>query len=352
MTMTTRRPNPALPLPFQAPLEEGPEPQGGPFRNSSSHPFHFGLHACLRTLGRVSLGIVLAMGVFLTPADRVVAETLGDSFTQEEIEPLLDALTEVGFQRDSLTGIFYDPRLRRMDRVVRINSMNPDKEAMYKDFTGPYAIMVSRRFVNKHRKLLEQAERQYRVPKEIITAILLVETQFGQAKLPYNLLNVFTTLAVEGRPGSVEKHFERLRATYPDLDREWLSERIQKKAEFGFQELSAFLVMHWKNAEALFQTQGSYAGALGIPQFLPSSYLQWAVDGDEDGDVDLNSLEDAVPSVGNYLRQHGWTPEAPFQEKWDSIFAYNQSEHYVRTIIEVAFRLDTPRKPKARRKQS
>jgi len=289
--------------------------------------------------------------LFLTaPLSPARADTTTEPFTQEELEPLLDALSELGFQRQPLKDIFYDPRVRRMDRVVRINSMNPDKEEMYKDFSGPYAIMVSRRFLRKQRVLLDKVEAEYGVPKEIITAILLVETQFGQAKLPYNLLNVFTTLAVDGSPGAIERHYERLRTQHPGLDREWLSERIQKKAEFGFQELSAFLAMHWANLEEVFKTQGSYAGALGIPQFLPSSYLLWAVDGDQDGDVDLNSLGDAVASVGNYLRQHGWTPEAPLKEKWAAVFAYNHSDHYVRAIFEVALRLEAPQKP--RRKQT
>jgi membrane-bound lytic murein transglycosylase B len=90
--------------------------------------------------------------------------------------------------------------------------------------------------------------------------------------------------------------------------------------------------------------RGSYAGAIGMPQFLPSSYLRWAVDGDEDGRIDLNNLNDALPSIANYLTAHGWSADAQFRDRWRAVWEYNHSPNYVRTIFEIAFRLSTPHK--------
>jgi membrane-bound lytic murein transglycosylase B len=122
-----------------------------------------------------------------------------------------------------------------------------------------------------------------------------------------------------------------------------------KKADFAFTELVAVLSMYRENLDRLYYLRGSYAGAMGIPQFLPSSYLSWAVDGNGDERVDLDNLSDAMASVGNYLRSHGWTPEASLREKWRAVWEYNHSDNYVRTMFEIAFRLSTPRKRKRRR---
>ncbi|MDH5752111.1 MAG: lytic murein transglycosylase [Deltaproteobacteria bacterium] len=318
-----------------------------PDQNTGTRPAGRLFHAAGRTLLSVLAALLLLTG----PGSAQALESADPPghFTSEELQPLLDSLVDLGFQRGPVESVLYDPRLKRMDRVVRINSMNPDGEDLYKDFTSPYAIMVSKRFLKKHLPLLKAVEADYGVPKEIIVGILLVETQFGRAKLPYRVLDVFTTLAVDSHPKAVDRHYRKLSRKHPDLDKNWLQERIQKKAEFGFQELAAFLAINWENLERVFHTKGSYAGALGMPQFLPSSYLMWGADGDGDGEVDLNQLEDSVASVANYLQSHGWVRGAALQKQWDAVFSYNRSEHYVRAIFEVAFRLKAPPKKNRRR---
>jgi membrane-bound lytic murein transglycosylase B len=115
-----------------------------------------------------------------------------------------------------------------------------------------------------------------------------------------------------------------------------------EKAQFGYAELVAALSLFRDNLQHLYEVRGSYAGAIGMPQFLPSSYLRWAVDGNGDGRADLNDLDDALPSIANYLRDHGWSADAPFRDRWQAVWEYNHSTNYVRAIFEVAFRLGTP----------
>ncbi|HPU23830.1 MAG TPA: lytic transglycosylase domain-containing protein, partial [Candidatus Kapabacteria bacterium] len=79
---------------------------------------------------------------------------------------------------------------------------------------------------------------------------------------------------------------------------------------------------------------GSWAGAFGIPQFLPSSYVKYAIDGNNDGVVDLFNLSDAVFSVANYLKSHGWGEMLSEQRK--AIFAYNNSTAYVDAVMKLA----------------
>jgi membrane-bound lytic murein transglycosylase B len=263
-------------------------------------------------------------------------------FTQAELEPLLRALEQLGFERDALSPVFYDDRLRKLDRVVSVNALNPDSRDIYAQFSEPYAMRLARRFQQRHAGQLKAVEAEYGVPQGVLVAILLIETQFGNARLPYRVLEVFTTLAVEGHPDAVERHYARIRDVRPDVEKEWLASRLVKKAEFAVAELVAVLSMFRDNLQHLYEVRGSYAGALGMPQFLPSSYLRWAVDGNGDGDVDLNDLDDALPSMANYLRAHGWGPNAPFQTKWRALWEYNRSPNYVRAIFEVAFRLQEP----------
>ncbi len=300
------------------------------------------------------LATLLAGWAFALPGGVLPAENTSKShthsgqngFTSAELEPLIISLEQSGFDRGRIEKVFYDRRLRKMDRVIAFNAMNPDSERLYAQFTAPYAIHIARKFRRRHFKQLKEIERIYGVPNEIITAILLVETRFGGVKLPYRVLEVFTTLVVETHPEAVERHYRLLKARHPEIEKEWLAGRLMKKAEFAFTELVAVLSMYRENLDRLYQLRGSYAGAMGIPQFLPSSYLSWAVDGNGDERVDLDNLSDAMASVGNYLRFHGWTPEASLRKKWRAVWEYNHSENYVRTMFEIAFRLSTPRKRK------
>lgn len=270
-------------------------------------------------------------------------------FTPEELEPLLKSLERDGFDRASTMPVFYDRRLRKLEQVVGFNAVQRETRRNYDGFTTPYAKHIARKFMNRHWRKLHRIERKYGVPKQIITAILLVETQFGRARLPYRVIEVFTTLAVETGPESVGRHYSRLKKRKPDIDKEWLASRMMEKAEFAYRELVAVLSMFKENLAALYHVRGSYAGAIGIPQFLPSSYLRWAVDGNGDGEVNLNNLTDAMHSVANFLRQHGWRNGAHFRSNWKAVWEYNHSDDYVRAIHEIAFRLYW--QPKHRRRR-
>lgn len=291
----------------------------------------------------VTLTMVLTVALWWAAAEPAEAKGRGKKpvtrFTMQELEPLLKSLERDGFARVHTVPVFYDRRLRKLDRVVAYNAVQRETRRNYDDFTNPYAKRLARRFMNRHWRMLHRIERKYGVPKQIITAILLVETQFGRARLPYRVLEVLTTLAVESTPESVGRHFSRLKRRKHKIDREWLAARLMEKAEFAYRELVAVLSMFKENLAALYHVRGSYAGAIGIPQFLPSSYLRWAVDGNGDGRVNLNNLTDAMHSVANFLRQHGWRSGAHFRDNWKAVWEYNNSDDYVRAIHEIAFRL-------------
>jgi membrane-bound lytic murein transglycosylase B len=150
-------------------------------------------------------------------------------------------------------------------------------------FVEPTRIEAALRFWQAHADDLERAERLYGVPAQIIVAILDIETLFGRNTGNFRVLDALTTLAFD----------------YPNKDHD--------RSAFFREELEDFLVLARDQSMDVLGVRGSYAGAIGIPQFMPSSIMHYAVDFDGDGTIDLkNSPSDAIGSVANFLSAQGW----------------------------------------------
>ena len=136
-------------------------------------------------------------------------------------------------------------------------------------------------FYNAYAASLQRAEREFGVPAEVIVAIIGVETRYGRNKGSYRVIDALSTLAFD----------------YP------------KRSKFFTQELKHFLILSRDQGLPAAELLGSYAGAMGYGQFMPSSYRSYAVDFDGDGVVDIwNNPVDAIGSVANYFSRHGWRP--------------------------------------------
>ena len=157
-------------------------------------------------------------------------------------------------------------------------------------FIEPIRINGGVAFWKQNRIWLDQASQTYGVPPEIIVAIVGVETLYGKYMGNFRVLDALTTLAFD----------------YPDTPNQADREALFRK------NLEDFLV--WTHTSNIDPTsiRGSYAGAIGIPQFMPSSILQYAVDFNNSQDIDLrNQPADAIGSIGNFLRQNGWEAGQP-----------------------------------------
>ena len=139
-------------------------------------------------------------------------------------------------------------------------------------------------FWRANRGALDEARQKFGVPAELITAIIGVETFYGRIAGRYRVLDALNTLSFH----------------YP------------RRADFFRGELEQFLLMTREQGLAPGQLKGSYAGAMGMPQFIASSYRHYAVDFDADGRIDIwNNPADVIGSVANYLAEHGWQPGRP-----------------------------------------
>ena len=157
-------------------------------------------------------------------------------------------------------------------------------------FVEPVRIEAGVRFWNDNAEALARAEQQYGVPADIIVGIIGVETLYGRNTGNFRVMDALTTLAFD----------------YPDTPTR------QARMTFFRGELENTLLFARESGIDPFSLLGSYAGAIGWPQFMPSSIRQYAVDFDGDGKVDLrNSQADAIGSVANFLAQHGWQRGEP-----------------------------------------
>ena len=153
-------------------------------------------------------------------------------------------------------------------------------------FIEPVRIEAGLEFWRQHQSALERAEQSYGVAPEIIVGIIGVETLYGRYTGAYRVIDALATLAFD---------FPK---THP---------KAAQRREYFFSELGHFLKLAKQLGRDPSSMRGSYAGAMGLPQFMPSSWLDHAVNFDEDKGIDLwGSPVDAIGSVANYLRAYGW----------------------------------------------
>jgi len=158
-------------------------------------------------------------------------------------------------------------------------------------FIDPVRIQAGVRFWQAHRAALERAEQAYGVPAAIIVGIIGVETIYGRNMGDFRVIDALATLAFNFPP------------SHP---------RAAERSDYFRGELEQFLSLQHRSGGDPLKPLGSYAGAMGLPQFMPSSWVKWAVDFDGDGRIDLSgSPVDAIGSVASYFKGYGWQPGMP-----------------------------------------
>jgi membrane-bound lytic murein transglycosylase B len=211
-----------------------------------------------------------------------------------EVAAFIDRMVEKhGFERAELEGLLRKTRF--VESAIRLikppPSDKPKNWAAYRArFVEPLRINAGIAFWDAHEDALTRAEQQYGVPAEIIVGIIGVETIYGRNTGSFRVMDAITTLAF----------------AYPDTPTR------AARMDYFRNELENTLLFARDTDTDPFTLLGSYAGAIGLPQFMPGSILQFAVDFDGDGRIDLRSSPvDAIGSVANFLVRHGWQRGRP-----------------------------------------
>lgn len=193
-----------------------------------------------------------------------------------------------GFDPDALKALM--AQVNYIDSAVQLVKPAPpgkpkNWQAYRERFVEPVRIDAGVAFWNENAAALARAEAQYGVPAEIIVGIIGVETVYGRNTGRFRVMDVLTTLAF----------------AYPDTPNR------EARMAFFRGELENTLLLARKESVDPLSLIGSFAGAVGLPQFMPGSILEYGVDFDGDGRIDVrNSAADAIGSVANFLVQHGW----------------------------------------------
>ena len=158
-------------------------------------------------------------------------------------------------------------------------------------FIDPIRIAAGAKFWQENQAALTRAEQEYGVPADIIVGVIGVETIYGRDTGKFRVLDALATLAFD------------FPTAHP---------RARERSEFFKSELEQFLSHQSRLGSDPTAPRGSYAGAMGMPQFMPSSWVKYAVDFDGDGKIDLwNSSADVIGSVANYFKAFNWQPGMP-----------------------------------------
>jgi len=274
--------------------------------------------------------ILLAVAIMSPWEPGPAAQPKNDHFSA-----LRQRLIADGFPAESIVQLYSRPEVFvEADGVSRF-FIHSEAKLNYAQFSSPESVAKAQRYLQENMAILSAAEAAYGVDKRVVTAIMLVESQLGTTSGNRSALNILSTLAALSEPGFQES-FWRVIPQERRITRERFDERVQRRAEWGYRELKALL--RYAQREGIDPTAiaSSYAGAVGYAQFMPTNILAYAQDGDQDGRVDLLVHADAVASIANYLKRHGWQPGISREKQEKAIHAYNPSSYYVDAILKVA----------------
>ena len=206
---------------------------------------------------------------------------------------------------------------------------------VYRTIMTPERLREAGAFFSANRRLLLRLERQYGVPGEIAVGILTVETRLGRYLGDKSAFLTLAGMALCNHYRCVADAFRDERITRKR--RRWLERRTAQKAKWAYGECKALLTYAQKAHMDPIGIPGSFYGAIGIAQFMPTKALRYGADGNGDGVVDLFVLEDALFSMGNYLMSNGWRGSMRSRRKQRrAIYNYNHSRIYVNTVLAVA----------------
>lgn len=237
---------------------------------------------------------------------------------------------------------YYEPA--SFDATVTLNLLGflrPAGEHMNR--VTPQAIRESAHFLEKHQTFFAKAEKRHQVPAPVISSLLWIETRHGRDMGKFHIVSVYLHLLQTDRKKNrvhltklaFEKNKQEQRFTKKQL-RKLMIERTKKKSDWAREQILALASIRKKKHLNIKTLRGSYAGAFGLAQFIPSSYRDYAQALKIKSTPDLTSPSDAIMSVANYLKKSGWPRKEDEEEKIAALMKYNNSRDYAESILAIS----------------
>ena len=252
-------------------------------------------------------------------------------------------LIERGEDSSYAYAILHHPNTKFLKAMLKINVTGFIKKADYSHNFNEKSVRAAREFYAENYTQLKRVEDSSGVPASVITSILWVETKFGKVTGIHNVVSVYASLAAADEAESIELNKQSYRSSIFSEDSllhldSIVDTRARRKANWAIDQLIALKEMQTRLPMPITDLRGSWAGAFGWSQFIPSSYISWSVDGNGDGKIDLFDKEDAMASIGNYLKVNGWGDEPAKQEA--AVYHYNNSKDYVNCVLTLAQKIE------------
>lgn len=271
--------------------------------------------------------------------------------------PLMGRLAKDGVAPDHLKGLFgrlgdsysHVPMGTKVTEIFTYKYMPRPKRSrkaggttpVYKGFVTPESVAKCKAYMAAHAPAFTAMEAAYGVPPAVVAGLLMVETRLGEYLGGSSSFWSLACLAAADSPERVATTVRELPLPMTPDKEQWLAALLRERSAWAYTELLA-LITHSK-AQGLdpLLMPGSVYGAIGICQFMPSNLPKFAVDGNKDGKIDLFDPADAIPSVGNYLKQHGWKNSGR-ATRHAALKRYNKSTVYANTILALADAISPP----------
>jgi membrane-bound lytic murein transglycosylase B len=214
-------------------------------------------------------------------------------------------------------------------------NLNPqEKHSLYKGINTEIKRKNAFDFYLQHKDAFKSAREIYGVPEGVVLAILQVETACGKNTGNKNIFPAIARLANAGNPEIIR---ENLKKNPPSLEKAVYHRAAYLETTFLPHLVATFIIAPSGDVHSL---KGSFAGAVGLPQFMPDNILKFGVDADKDGQINLYDADDSILSTANYLKKHGWTSfELSNAKKRAVIWEYNHSTPYIDTVLAMAGQL-------------
>lgn len=249
----------------------------------------------------------------------------------------LQKMREAHLPESLISVARYKYKEKQRDDIIELNLLGFLQKANYADHYSEKGLAKCRSLLRDYKNTLARASQLYGVSPEYIAALIWVESKNGKVLGRFSLASVYYSLLQADHP-TIRQHTTELALQLrpdpkvADEVRNQVRERSAQKAALALGELQALAKM--AKGRDLRKLKGSYAGAFGLPQFLPTSYLVWSKTSRQ-GVADLNRMPDAILSIANYLHANGWDDRTVSAQR-AALFHYNHSDGYVDVILKIA----------------